>query len=203
MSPQGDPLANQDEARQIQSNRANQQHMKWQAVKRLYFCTYKGILKICACTLVKVKNNTQEDVSCPPSPSPPFPFSSPLLSSPPLSTMRVLRREAMQSGLAAAPLPLSILSPTLPFLYPLLRNKMVWPSPNTMVMDVDVVWGGVFHKEESFGCRSVARLGEDGLSHSSASCWFPQALGWLAVPICSEHGNSLVLISQKDSKWAF
>lgn len=157
----------------------------------LHFCTYKGILKIRACTLVMVKNNTQEDLSFPPFPSP---F---------LSTMWVLRREAMQSGLVAAPLPLSILSPTLPYLFPLLRNEMLWPSPNTRVMDVDVVWGGVFHKEESFGCRSVARVGEDGLPHSSASCLCPQALGWFTVPICSKHGNSLVLISQKDSKWAF
>lgn len=33
-------------------------------------------------TLMKVKNNTQEDLSFPPSPSPPFSFLSPLLSFP-------------------------------------------------------------------------------------------------------------------------
>lgn len=84
-----------------------------------------------------------------------------------------------------------------------LRNEMVCQYPNTRSMRVDVVWGGVFHKEESFGCRSVGRAGEDGLSHPSTSCLSPQALGWLTVPIWSKHGNSLVCISQKDSKWDF
>lgn len=84
-----------------------------------------------------------------------------------------------------------------------LRNEMVCLYPNTRSMRVDVVWGGVVHKEESFGCRKVGRAGEDGLSHPSTSCLSPQALGWLTVPIWSKHGDSLVCISQKDSKWDF
>lgn len=142
---------------EIQSDRADQQCTKWPAVRRFHFLHLQRCFEdVCVCMLMKVKKTACKR-------------TSPFLPSPPFPPHGFWGARLYNQAWQQAPLPLYTSHP--PYLiFLLLRNEMVCPYPNTRSMGVDAVWRGVFHKEESFGCRSVGRAGEDGLSHPSTSC---------------------------------
>lgn len=70
----------------------------------------------------------------------------------------------MQSGLAGAPLPLSILSPTLPYHYPLLRNE----------------WFGHLQTQGSWMWMWCEGVSSTRRSHLDAEVW--RELGRMACP---------------------